>query len=134
MRKATKEALAEAKGDRSYDEVLRTMLEMVPLDEVRRQMERRREDDARAMRLRMESMERLRRGLERSPEKQVLIADLARQRWKRWVQEGRVKELGPRLVAWNRKAAATSSEPRAGVKLAWQPGRGLPPGEGAGEP
>lgn len=132
LRKTTKQALTDVKGDASYDEVLRTLLEMVPPDELQRRLEENRTAEERAQRLRKEAEERARLGAERSPDKQLLIARLARQRWQRWQEEGQVKELGPRLLAWNPGPPQTEAQP--GVKLALQPRRGFPPAEGAREP
>lgn len=128
VRKTTKQALAKLKGEGSYDQLLRALLEQASPKEIQERMARLGEAEERADQLRSEAEERVRRGVERSPEKQALIARLAKQRWEQWQREGRATFLAPRLVAWNPRPPA---EPKKeGVKLAWQPRRGFPPGEG----
>ena len=76
VRKETKEALARLKGDRTYDEVVQALLAdasrpaTVPRDRAR------------------------------DPEEQIALADLAAKRWRMAVAEGRIDELGPRLVVY----------------------------------
>lgn len=126
-RKSTKRRLAEVKGAGTYDDVLSALLEAVPPDELQRTMERKRVLAERAAAVRARMDERIRRGLERTPEKQLLIANLARERWARWRREGRIEEVAPRMVVWNPKPRTA----RKGVDLAWQPRRGFPAEEGA---
>ena len=126
-RKSTKRRLAEAKGRGTYDDLLRALLEAVPPAELRERLERKRVLAERAASVRARMDERIRRGLERTPEKQLLMATVARERWARWRREGRVEDVAPRVVTWNPKPRAA----RKGVDLAWQPRRGFPPEEGA---
>jgi hypothetical protein len=127
LRKTTKRKLTDAKGRASYDDLLGALLEQVPPEELQRALERKRGLAENAARVRRQMDERIRKGLERSPEKQMLIAGLARERWARWEREGRVERVGPRVVAW--RPAPARSERR--MDLVWQRRRGFPAEEGA---
>ena len=128
LRKTTKQKLSEAKEGASYDDLLGALLDMVPPEALRLAMARKRAAAGRAAEVRQQMDERIRRGLERTPEKQLLIASLARERWARWEREGRVERLGPRVVAWQPEPPA--AEERR-MDVAWQPRRGFPADEGA---
>jgi L-fucose isomerase-like protein len=127
LRKTTKRMLAGVKGRDSYDDLLGTLLEAVPPEELRRALARKRALAGNAAKVRAQMDERIRRGLERSPEKQLLIAKLARERWARWEREGRIERVGPRVVAW--RPMPTGGERR--MDLVWQRRRGFPAEEGA---
>lgn len=127
LRKTTKRRLADAKVGASYDDLIATLLDITPPEELKRGVERRRGAAARAAEVRALMDERIRRGLERSPEKQLLIASLARERWSLWAREGRVKTLGPRVVAWY---PPPEREARR-MDVAWTGRRGFVDGESA---
>lgn len=127
LRKTTKRKLAGVKGRDSYDDLLGALLEAVPPEELQRTLARKRALSENAAKVRRQMDERIRRGLERTPEKQLLIAGLARERWARWVREGRVERLGPRVVAWWPRPAQEERR----MDLVWQRRRGFPAEEGA---
>lgn len=107
VRKATKRQLADLKGDATFDALLQAMLDLVSRDELQR---------------RLQGHPPAREPRERPPEKQRMIADLARRRWRTWTEQGRVTQLGPRLYAWK------PSEPsRRSVKYDVVRRRGLAP-------
>lgn len=126
LRKTTKRKLAKVKGRASYDDLLGVLLERVPPKELEEALERKRAIAENAAKVRRQMDERIRRGLERSPEKQLLIATLARERWLRWEREGRIERIGPRVVAW--RPAPARKERR--MDLVWQRRRGFPAEEG----
>ena len=109
VRKETKRRLARLKGSASYDALLRALLDAVP-------------EAALLDRLRGAPRTSLQEPRERPPEKQLLIADLAAQRWRGWLASRRLVERGPRLFPW------TEDDPgQREVRYATLPGRGLSP-------
>lgn len=98
VRTETKQRLAELKGDRTYDAVIRALLDNAapsPLAPAAR---------------------------ERAPEDQVALARLAAKRWRMRVEEGRIEELGPRLFVYH-----TQKEPRRKLRVTWTDRRGIAP-------
>ena len=100
LRKATKARLERLKGDGSFDDVLRMLLDAFE---------------------RAPSPEPGSRGPERSPQEQVALADLAARRWALWKRDGRVREIGPRIVAYYPRQA------RREVRVDWPSRRGFAP-------
>lgn len=96
VRKATKRELAQLKGSATYDATIRALLDTALPEAVRARLQRRPAQRKRAPRAPPSAW--------RDPEKQRLIADLAAESWKSWRREGRVVDLGPRMVAWRTSA------------------------------
>jgi len=72
VRKATKERLLALKGERTFDDAIRDLLEA----------------GSRAPRM----------ARDRSPDEQVALAQLAARRWSEGVAQGRIEEKGERLI------------------------------------
>ena len=94
VRKDTKGRLAALKGDATYDRLLQVLLDLASPEAV--------ESALRGPSAPPEAKPR-------PPEKQLLIANLAATRWRRWIAEGRVIPRGPRLYTWNVKPATKRS-------------------------
>lgn len=122
-RKETKRQLESVKGRRTYDDVLRALLQLTPPDVLAARL--RMEDATMGRVVRARSAEGAQPS--RSPEKQLLIAELAEARWARWLADGRVARVAPRRYAWRLTAPEAD---RGGASIVRRPGRGLPPREG----
>lgn len=79
VRKATKTRLESLKGARSYDEVIRDLLDSAPT---------------------AGPAEKATASATRDPDEQLLIARLAQQRWMLWRADGKIRDVGPRLVEY----------------------------------
>lgn len=82
LRKETKARLSQLKGERTYDEVVRVLLD-------------------RTERAAPPSPS----GEARHPDEQLALAELAAERWRLWEASGRVRTLGPRLVSYKPREA-----------------------------
>lgn len=91
VRKATKAQLARLKQEATYDEVVRALLELSPPDEIRARL-RPAPPRSRPAAPRASDW--------REPDKQRLIASLARESWAAWRRSGKVSDRGPRAVAY----------------------------------
>lgn len=100
LRKETKARLEALKGEGSFDEVLRMLLDAFERGPPRAPAAR---------------------GPERAPEEQVALAELAARRWALWRRNGRVRDLGPRVVAYYPRR--TKRE----VRIDWPGRRGFAP-------
>lgn len=99
LRKETKARLEALKGDGSFDDVLRLLLDAFERSPPRPPS----------------------RGPERAPEEQVALADLAARRWALWRRDGRVRDVGPRVVAYYPRQA------RREARVDWPGRRGFAP-------
>jgi hypothetical protein len=102
LRKETKARLAQLKGEGSYDELLRRLLEAgggLPPGAT----------DAPPSK-------------PRAPDEQVALARLAAWRWQDRVRGGRIVELGPRLFVYR-----TGAKPRRSLDVEWSGRRGFSP-------
>lgn len=104
LRKATKERLAVLKGSRSYDGLLRALL------------------DAAAPGGPPEGSQGP-SGRHSHPDEQLALAALAARRWQAWLTEGRVVEVGPRLLVYRTRKNA----PRRSLRVEWSGRRGFAP-------
>lgn len=100
LRKETKARLEAMKGDGSFDDVLRALLDAFE---------------------RSPSLSSSPREPGRSPEEQVALADLAARRWALWRREGRVRDDGPRVVSYYPRQS------RREVRVDWPERRGFAP-------
>lgn len=91
LRRATKRRLAELKQGTTYDQVVRALLDVAPPEAVQARL-RAAQPTKRATAMPSGSW--------RDPEKQRLIASLAHEAWAAWRRSGKVKDLGPRAVAF----------------------------------
>lgn len=75
VRRTTKRRLEAIKGERTFDELVRALLDL------------------------SDEPPRLPFDRPRAPEEQLALADLAATRWRLACRDGRIREIGPRLVS-----------------------------------
>jgi hypothetical protein len=123
VRRETKVRLAEGKADYSFDQILRNLLEFTPIERVITRLN----GERRWLQLVAERRRTLAAAgnpMRRTPSKQLLIAALAEQRWRMWLESGTVTRVGPRNYRWNGLARPEGGE-SVNVRII---GRGVPPG------
>lgn len=113
VRKATKQRLAELKGDASYDAALRALLDATPIEVVRSRLRPARASPA------APSVP----SAAREPEEQLLIPRLAEESWRAWRRAGIARDRGERMISFFPDARGGPDE----VRIAARRDRGFPP-------